>query len=75
MFEYEQEIVDTLLTENEDFKRLYSRHGELKDKVKDVNSGLVTLDDYALDTMKKEKLLLKDRMAAMIDEYRQRHPT
>ncbi len=74
MFEYEQEIVDTLLTENADFKRLYCRHGELKDKVKEANSGLVPLDDYALDTMKKEKLLLKDQMAAMISAYRQSHP-
>ena len=74
MFEYEQEIVDVLLNENENFKRLYSRHGELKEQVRDANSGLTTLDDYALDNLKKEKLHVKDQLAAMINQYRQDQP-
>ncbi len=73
MFEYEQEIVDVLLSENENFKRLYSRHGELKEKVKEANSGIAPLDGYALDNLKKEKLHVKDKMAAMINQYRQNH--
>lgn len=73
MFEYEQEIVNVLLSENENFKRLYSRHGELKEKVKDANSGLAPVDGYALDNLKKEKLYVKDQMAAMIHRYRQTH--
>ncbi len=73
MFEYEQEIVDALLSENENFKRLYSRHGELKEKVNEANSGLTPVDGYALDHMKKEKLHVKDQMAAMITQYRQAH--
>ena len=71
MFEYEQEIVDALLNENENFKRLHSRHGELKEKVNEVNSGVTLLDGYALDNLKKEKLHVKDQMAAMINQYRQ----
>ena len=71
MFEYEQEIVKTLLNENENFKRLHARHGELKEQVNSANSGALVVDAYALDAMKKEKLLLKDQMAAMISEYRQ----
>ena len=71
MFEYEQDIVNVLLSENENFKQLYSRHGELKEKVKDANSGAASLDDYALDNLKKEKLYVKDQMAAMINRYRQ----
>ena len=71
MFEYEQEIVNALLNENENFKRLYSRHGELKEKVKDANSGIAPLDGYTLDNLKKEKLHVKDQMAAMINQYRQ----
>ena len=73
MFEYEQEIVNALLSENEDFKRLYSKHGELKVKVKDANSGMSPLDGYELDSLKKEKLYIKDQMAAMISQYRQSH--
>ena len=71
MFEYEQEIVNALLSENENFKRLYSRHGELKEKVKNANSGAAPIDGYALDNLKKEKLYVKDKLAAMINNYRQ----
>ncbi len=71
MFEYEQEIVNVLLSENENFKRLHSRHGELKEKVKDANSGIAPLDGYVLDNLKKEKLHVKDQMAAIINHYRQ----
>ncbi len=73
MFEFDKDIVNSLLTDNDDFKRLYEKHGELKQKVKDANLGTNPVDDYALETMKKEKLLLKDRMAAIIEEYRQAH--
>ncbi len=73
MFEYEQEIVNALLSENENFKRLYSRHGELKEKVKNANSEAAPIDGYALDNLKKEKLYVKDKLAAMINNYRQNH--
>ena len=73
MFEYEQEIVNALLSENENFKRLYSRHGELKEKVKNANSGAAPIDGYALDNLKKEKLYVKDKLAAIINNYRQNH--
>ncbi|MBI2993462.1 MAG: DUF465 domain-containing protein [Gammaproteobacteria bacterium] len=73
MFEYDQEIVDSLLLENQNFKRMYEKHGELKQRVRDANVGADPLDYFALENMKKEKLLLKDRMAAMIEEYRRSH--
>ena len=73
MFEYEQEIVDALLNESENFKRLHSRHGELKQQVNQANSGATPVDAYDLDNLKKEKLHVKDQMAAMISQYRQTH--
>lgn len=73
MFEYDQQIVDALLTESVDFKRLYDKHYELKQRVHDANAGTEPIDDYLLENMKKEKLLLKDRMAAMIQDYRRAH--
>ena len=73
MFEYDQEIVDSLLAENSDFKRLYDKHVELKQRVKDANLGTDPIDDYSLENMKKEKLLLKDRMAHIIEDYRRAH--
>lgn len=73
MFEFDQEIVDSLLAENSDFRRLYDKHVELKQRVKDANLGTDPIDDYSLENMKKEKLLLKDRMAHIIEDYRRSH--
>jgi len=73
MFEHEQRIVDTLLNESHDFKRLYSKHHDLKSKVHEAHIGTLPLDDYSLENMKKEKLLLKDQMAGMIRDYRRAH--
>lgn len=42
-------------------------------KVHDGNAKEVPLDQFGLETLKKEKLLLKDQMAVLIKEYRQVH--
>ncbi len=73
MFEFEQDIVDTLLNEDEDFKRTHEKYIELKQQVKDANQGANVLDELSIESLKKEKLLLKDRMAVTITEYRQAH--
>ncbi|MCY4222775.1 MAG: YdcH family protein [Thiotrichales bacterium] len=73
MFEYDQEIVEVLLNDNKQFQALYEEHDTLKKKVRDAELGVLPLDDLSLGTMKKEKLLAKDRMAAMIEQYRREH--
>ncbi len=73
MFEYDQAIVDTLLHDNQRFQELYNQHHKLKEKVKDAELGVLPLDGVTLGTMKREKLLATDRMAAMIEEYRREH--
>jgi len=74
MFEYDQEIVQSLLSDNDNFKELYRKHGDLKQKVRDAEIGVLPLDDMTLGTMKREKLLAKDKMAAIIEGYRRAHP-
>jgi len=73
MFEYDQNIVASLLNDNEAFRRLYMKHEELKNQVTEINNGLTPADDRQLGYLKKEKLLLKDRMALIIADYRQSH--
>lgn len=73
MFEYDQHIVDALLSESADFQRLYRKHVELKQRVHDANSRASLMDDATLENLKKEKLLIKDKMAAIIEEYRRAH--
>jgi len=73
MFEYDKAIVDTLLHDNQRFQELYEKHHALKEKVKNAELGVLPMDGVALGTMKREKLLAKDKMAAMIEEYRREH--
>ncbi|MEZ5445146.1 MAG: YdcH family protein [Gammaproteobacteria bacterium] len=74
MFEFEQDIVNTLLTEDGNFRRLYDKHHALKERVSHANAGEEPLDDLSLETLKKQKLMLKDQMAMMIEQYRRTHP-
>jgi uncharacterized protein YdcH (DUF465 family) len=73
MFEYEQEIVEDLRSTNKQFERLYREHSKLKKQVHDADLGVLPLDDYTLENMKKKKLMAKDRMAMMIRQYKQEH--
>ena len=73
MFEQDQEIVNSLLNENNNFKRLYEKHSVLKNTVREANEGNINYDQLSLEGLKKEKLILKDRMFAMIENYRHSH--
>ena len=73
MFEYDAEIVNQLLSDDKAFQRLYTRHTELKEKVHDAEIGVLPLDDDSLGEMKKEKLLTKDKLSSMIEDYRRQH--
>lgn len=70
MFEYDNEIVEALLSENKDFERLYNKHSELKQRVEYANAGVEPIDDLSLEQLKKEKLFVKDRLASLIEDYR-----
>ena len=73
MFEYDQDIVEVLLNDNAQFQALYKEHNALKEKVRDAELGVLPLDALSIGTMKKEKLLAKDKMAAIIEQYRREH--
>ena len=73
MFEYNEAIVDTLLHDNQHFQELYKQHHDLKERVKSAERSAMPTDDVTLGTMKREKLHAKDKMAAIIEEYRREH--
>ena len=70
MFEFDQQIVDKLLEQNERFARLHSKHSELNAHVDEANAGISPEDDFSLERAKKERLLIRDQMAQMIAQYR-----
>jgi len=73
MFEFDEEIVEALLKESVDFKRLYDKHVDLNRDVDSANTGDAPIEDMELEGMKKEKLYLKDQMAQIIENYRRDH--
>ena len=70
MFEYDEDIVDVLLKDRVDFKRLYDKHSNLKREVDSVHAGSFYVEDMELERMKKEKLYLKDQMVKIIEDHR-----
>ncbi len=67
--EYRDEI-SQLKQENAHFAKIFEKHNELDQKAKDADEGRLHLSDAELETIKKEKLLLKDQALAMILEYK-----
>jgi len=67
--EYRDEI-HQLKQENAHFAKIFEKHNELDQKAKDADEGRLHLSDMELETIKKEKLLLKDEALKMILEYK-----
>ncbi len=69
LHEYRDEIRE-LKMQNAHFAKIFEKHNELDQKVKDANEGRLHLNDFELETIKKEKLRLKDEALALILKYR-----
>jgi len=68
-----RDIISKLKTENAHFAKIFERHNELDDKIKEVEEGREHMDTLELEKLKKEKLKLKDEAYAMIMEYKKEH--
>jgi len=58
---------------NAHFLKIFDRHNDLDNKITKVESGEVAMTDVELETLKKEKLLLKDEAYGMILKYKKEH--
>ncbi len=67
MFEHRQQVMEKLMKESEDFRRIFNRHQQLDKRVSAAEMGTAPLEDLALNQLKKEKLLAKDRLAYLMD--------
>ena len=74
MFEFEQDVVDALVLESAQFRRLYDKYSTLRTQVWGINAGRVVMEPFELERLKKRKLQFKDRMAEMIRLYRHTMP-
>ena len=69
LHEYREEI-SVLKQENAHFAKIFDKHNELDQKAKDADEGRLHLSDVELETIKKEKLLLKDEALREILAYK-----
>ncbi len=66
MFEDQLQAVQELLATSEKFRQLHDQHQAIREEID--ASGLVR-DQFSLERMKKQKLMLKDQMAAMLNHH------
>ncbi|MBP1681683.1 MAG: hypothetical protein H6Q35_2022 [Proteobacteria bacterium] len=68
-----REVISKLKVENAHFAKIFEKHNELDQKITDADEGRLHISDLELETMKKEKLRLKDEAYALIVAYKKEH--
>lgn len=68
-----REVISKIKVDNAHFAKIFERHNELDKKITDAEEGREHVSDVDLDTMKKEKLRLKDEAYTMIVAYKKEH--
>ncbi|MDN7183549.1 YdcH family protein [Caballeronia sp. SEWSISQ10-4 2] len=66
MFPEFRDLISTLKTEDAHFARLFQRHNELDHEINNKEAGSLPADGRAIETLKKEKLLLKDKLYVVL---------
>ena len=71
----EQEIVDSLASQNLEFKKLMEEHHSLEDLLSEIDKKvyLTTEEEMERKKLQKQKLLKKDKMAELIRDFRKNH--
>ena len=62
MFPEYRDLVSKLKTEDARFERLFDKHNELDQQIKNMEARIVSASNEEIDTLKKEKLALKDEL-------------
>lgn len=71
----EEEIIEALRMENEEFRRLDEEHKNLEHLLSEIDRKvyLTTDEEVERKRIQKLKLIKKDRMAELIREYKKSH--
>jgi hypothetical protein len=62
MFPEYRDLISRLKTEDAHFSRLFERHNELDHRIHNMETNVTPADRATIETLKKEKLLLKDQL-------------
>lgn len=65
------EIISDIKVSNAHFAKIFEKHNDLNQQINDVEAGREHMEQLELESMKKEKLKLKDEAYAIIMAYKQ----
>jgi len=68
MFPEYRELISQLKTTDHHFRTLFDRHNALDQKIKNMESHIEPGTNEEIETHKKEKLLLKDQLYAILQK-------
>ena len=68
----DEEIIETLKKDNEEFRRLYQEHRELDSMLSELDKKLFLTpeEEFQVHRLKKEKLSKKDKIAELINNFK-----
>ena len=62
MFTEYRDLITKLKTEDARFERLFDKHNDMDQKIKNMEARLEPATDIEIEVLKKEKLALKDEL-------------
>ncbi|RAZ56791.1 YdcH family protein [Campylobacter hyointestinalis] len=65
-----RDLITELKGKNARFDSVFEKHNELDQRIKDIEEGRERADSFELETLKKEKLRLKDEAYAILMKYK-----
>ena len=66
MFPEYRDLITQLKTTDHHFTRLFDQHNALDQKIKNMESSVTPASHEEIEVLKKEKLLLKDQLYAIL---------
>jgi uncharacterized protein YdcH (DUF465 family) len=66
MFPEYRELITKLKTTDHHFTRLFDKHNALDQKIKNMESHVTPATHEEIEVLKKEKLMLKDQLYAIL---------
>lgn len=68
MFPEYRDLITRLKTEDAHFTRLFDEHNELDQRIKNLEARIELATDAEIETLKKEKLSLKDQLYVILKD-------
>lgn len=66
MFPEYRDQISTLKTQDAHFARLFNRHNELDQEIRNMEAGILPGTSTEIERLKKEKLQLKDQLYGIL---------